>query len=105
MPGKQAEIIFPTHDKENNHESEQRLYANRAHFSKQCEKVYGLLRSGIKLTVKSAMNDWNIMSLPRRILDLKQRGIDVQSRFIDGTNIKEYYISSTNDNESNVALS
>ncbi len=105
MPGTQAKIIFPPHERENNHESEQRLHAHREHFSSQCEKVYGLLRSGIKLTVKSAMNDWNIMSLPRRILDLKQRGISIESRFIEGTNIKEYFLGSSQDNAGNVAHS
>ena len=96
MPAKQAEILFPTHDKENNHQSEQHLYANRVHFTEQCEKVLGLLRSGIKLTVLGAANDWQVMSLPRRILDLKEKGIDIKDRFIPGTKIKEYYIQPDN---------
>lgn len=89
----QIPIDFTTHKVENNTESQQHLEDNTIHFNAQCKKVYELLKSGVRLTVMSAMNDYQVMSLPRRILDLKQNNkIEIQSRFIPGTRIKEYYL-------------
>jgi len=100
MNGTQLALDF-THREENNHDSRKHLEENRERFSAQCEKVYSLLRSGIHLTVLSAITEYGISSLPRRILDLKEHfkreGIDVEikDRWVktDGKERwKEYFI-------------
>lgn len=68
----QTEIDF-THAHENNLPSQKYLEANRQHLNNQCRKVWLLLNSGIRLTVMSAMNEYGVMSLPRRILDIEQK--------------------------------
>lgn len=85
-----------THSRENNSESEVHLEENKKHFSKQCEKVLQLLKSGHRLTTKSAMMYYGIWSLPRRILDLKRSGVEIKDEWIldsDGkTKIKIWYL-------------
>jgi hypothetical protein len=47
------------------------------------------------MTVLSAITEYGISSLPRRILDLKQAGIEIRDRWVktDGKNKwKEYFI-------------
>ncbi|HEY6436167.1 MAG TPA: helix-turn-helix domain-containing protein [Ignavibacteriaceae bacterium] len=61
------------HDNENNSESQEHLEENKVKFSKQCAIVLELLKQGKRLTVKSAMNQYGITSLPRRLLDLKEK--------------------------------
>lgn len=61
-----------THERENNSQSQDFIDSNRNHLNAQCQKVYDLLKSGHRLTVISAMNDHQVMSLPRRILDLER---------------------------------
>ena len=80
-----------THTRENNPESESILNDNREHFSDQCKLVLELLKSGKALTVRTALLVYGIGSLPRRILDLKQKGVMIQSRLID-KKYKEYYL-------------
>lgn len=60
------------HAKENNDFSQKLLDNSRPHLNNQCQRVYDLLLSGVALTVISAMNDYQIMSLPRRILDIER---------------------------------
>lgn len=85
------------HQKENNQESQQHLEENKDHFSAQCLKVLEILQQGKRLTVKSAMNQYEIWSLPRRILDLKEKGIDIHDEWIldkDGkTKIKQWFLA------------
>lgn len=61
-----------THLMENNPESQGFLEENEQKFSDQCLKVYRLLLGGIRLSVVDAIGH-GISSLPRRILDLKER--------------------------------
>lgn len=100
MNGTQEALDF-THRQENNYQSRKHLEENRERFSAQCEKVYDLLKSGVRLTVLSAITEYGISSLPRRILDLKEHfkreGIDVEIKDAwiktDGKERwKEYYI-------------
>lgn len=79
------------HAHENNIESERILKASLPRISKQCKRTLDLLKSGIKLTVRSAMIDYGISSLPRRILDLKQSGYEIKDRLIDGR-YKEWFL-------------
>lgn len=67
--------IFDTHQTENNPASQQHLDENRTHFNKQCQKVYNMLMDKEILTVRNALINDNIHSLPRRILDLKKQGV------------------------------
>lgn len=81
------------HLKENNQESQEHLDKHRIHFSKQCVKVYELLKSGLRLTVLGAANEHGIMYLPRRIKDLRDiYKVDIKDRFIPGTRFKEYWM-------------
>lgn len=86
---------FYIHDRENNPESEQHLKENNKKFSKQCLKVMELLHRGIRLTTINAVS-YGILSLPRRILDLKENGIKIDEQWLLDDNgkrtIKEWYI-------------
>ncbi len=82
--------LIQTHTREGNFESEQHLYSNREHFSKQCIKLYNLLMSGHTLTVYSALVEHGIASLPRRALDLSQSGVQLTAQPLLGTRIKEW---------------
>ena len=89
----QAEIDWSNiaNHRENNSHSEALLNDNYERLNKQCKKVYDLLKSGHSLTVRGAVVDHNINSLPRRILDLKQAGIEIRDRIIN-RKYKEYYL-------------
>lgn len=76
---------------ENNQESQQILEANKDKINGQCEKVLKLLKEGHHLTVRDAIVYHNISSLPRRIKDLKEHGINIKDRLIDGR-YKVYYL-------------
>lgn len=82
------------HQHENNLESETHLEKNKKHFSAQCLKVCELLLIGKRLTTMNAPS-YGILSLPRRILDLKENGVFFDERWIDkgGTKIKEWSFS------------
>lgn len=86
---------FNIHDSENNPESETHLKENNKKFSKQCLKVMELLHRGIRLTTINAVS-YGILSLPRRILDLKENGIKIDEQWLLDDNgkrtIKEWYI-------------
>lgn len=76
----------------NNRESELMFDANIEHFSKQCDLVYNLLKSGKKLTTMSAMA-YGIGDLRRRIKDLKDiHHIEIKSEFVGQSRFKQYYI-------------
>jgi len=88
---KQIEIDF-VHAAENNRESLNNLNENRKKFSNQCLQVIDLLNSGEVLTVKSAMMNHNINSLPRRIMDIEQRlNIQIPERW--NGNFKEWFVT------------
>jgi hypothetical protein len=80
------------HTRENNPESQANLDRNRPHFTNQCELLLEVLRKGEHLTGRSALLDYGVAALPRRIKDLKENGIPVQSRMIGG-GFKEYYLN------------
>jgi len=67
--------LFTVHEAENNRESLTNLNENRHKFNKQCLKVFNLLMGGNRLTVRDAIVEHGINSLPRRLLDLKQAGV------------------------------
>ncbi len=87
----QTEIDF-TNRCENNAESQRFLDANKAKINGDCLKVYELLRQGKILTVDSMYKEHSISSPPRRILDLKRKGIPVKDRTIGNSRFKEYYL-------------
>ncbi len=76
----QTHLTFPIHERENNEESQAHLDDNRQHFSNQCRQVYEWLKTGKTLTCKEAMNLMDIYHLPRRICDLREGGINIQSK-------------------------
>ena len=87
----QTEIDFPLHTRENNSESEQRLFSNRKHFSNKCKELLIRLCNGERLTVYDALVNCGISSLPRRILDLKQNGVAITDEWIKG--VKVWFIT------------
>lgn len=84
--------IFQTHAFENTPSMQKHLDENRGHFGKQCRKVFDILMSGERLTVRSAMLKHNISSAPRRFLDLKNNGVLFTDDFIREENGKAFKI-------------
>lgn len=85
------------HKFENNKKSQEHLDANRYHFKGQCAQVYSLLMAGKRITSRDAMIQHGIGHLPRRILDLKEAGVEIKDEFVmdkDGkkTRYKQYFI-------------
>ena len=87
----QLHLDFNIHHRENNAESELRLQEHTPHFSKQCIKLYEILRSGRKLTVLEAYSE-GIASLPRRVLDLKEGGVRIEKEKVPNTRYYRYYM-------------
>jgi hypothetical protein len=86
-----------THQQENNHASRVHLEENREKFSRQCQQVYDLLISGVRLTMKSAINEYGIGDIRRRIKDLRDiakiEGIKDRWIKVDNKNrYKEWWI-------------
>jgi hypothetical protein len=79
-----------THQRENNSFSEQILFDQYERLNNQCKKVYDLLKSGHRLTVKDAILYHGISSLPRRILDLKEKGVPIKDEMKNS--YKEYFL-------------
>lgn len=101
MTYQQSQIDFTEvlHSRENNNFSQGILEANTEHLGGQCKKVLDLLNSGVKLTVRSAMIDYNISSLPRRIKDITDRlGIEIKRNLINGKYV-EYFISEAQESD------
>lgn len=73
----------PVHLHENNVESMENLAASYERLSKQCKKVFDLLMNGKSLTTESALVVYKVFSLPRRILDLKQKRVKISDRWDD----------------------
>jgi hypothetical protein len=92
----QLALDFSCHRDENNHDSRRHLEENRDKFSRQCALVYSLLKSGVRLTMKSAINEYGIGDIRRRIKDLKDiSGVEVKDRWIkvdNKTRYKEWWI-------------
>lgn len=89
--GKQTNL-FDVHRHENNEESQKNLDKNRKKFSQKCQIVYDRLMAGEILTVLGAAND-GISALPRRCLDLKQKGVEISDYWHQG--IKYYHMTSS----------
>lgn len=79
---------------ENLPENQRHFIENKNHFSKQCTIVLQALQRGERLTTITALIQYQIGDLRRRIKDLKDyHNIEIQSSFVPGTRFKEYYIS------------
>lgn len=101
----QTEILFDVHKRENNAESQGHLDINREHFSAQCKRVYDYLMNGGRLTVYSAIVGLRISSLPRRLKDLKDKGVRISDRWVgEKETNKEWFMSTEDklDNKKNV---
>ena len=85
-------VIDFTNRRENNSASQLILDSNKDHINNQCDKVLELLHSGVRLTVRDAIINYGISSLPRRILDLKQKlKIEIKSELVNGR-FKVWYL-------------
>lgn len=76
------------HVRENNQENEDHLNANRQKFTGQCAIVLSLLQKGIVLSSYSAMTQYHIGHLPRRLKDIRDEllrdnptGIVIEDRY------------------------
>lgn len=87
-----AKSKLKTHLHENNKESQSHLEESEQHFSDQCLKVLELLNKGIRLSVMEAVKH-NILSLPRRLKDLRDRnGItDIKEEWVKNADGKRLY--------------
>lgn len=75
--------LFKIHEFENTKDNQANLDQNKVKFSGQAKYVLELLRKGYKLTRKSAMVDFGVMSLERRIKDLRDyHKIDIKAEWV-----------------------
>jgi len=65
----------------------------------QVEKIRQVLLSGGSLTQRSALMDYGIMALPRRIADLKAQGFPVKSEMKTNPNTSQRFAQYTFDKE------
>lgn len=78
---------------ENTVENQQHFEDNKNKFSKQCTIVYEAFLRGERLTTASALINYKIGDLRRRVKDLKDLyDIPVESKMI-GRNYKEYFLN------------
>ncbi|MDI9256355.1 helix-turn-helix domain-containing protein [Flavobacterium sedimenticola] len=83
--------VAPLHH-ENNLESQKIYEANKDRFSNQCRIVYEAMLRGERLTTTSALLQYGIGDLRRRVKDLKDEyGVPVQSELTDNR-FKEYFL-------------
>lgn len=85
------------HVRENNPESQNHLNANKFHFTGQCAVMLSALQKGVVLTTRSAMLDYNISDPRRRIKDLIDAGVEINSEFVlddkgEKTRFKRWWI-------------
>lgn len=78
------------HKRENTEENQTYLDENKLKLSKQCQKVWDILSTGKRLTVRDAIITYHIGDLRRRIKDLKDQGYCIDSLRLDGGS-KEYF--------------
>lgn len=81
----QYQIDF-LHVAENNRESQDYLDDKRTHFNGKCQTVFDWLIAGQSLTVLWAANN-GVSSLPRRIADLKEKGIIISDKWENGVKV------------------
>lgn len=78
---------------ENLPENQKHFEQNKNHFSKQCTIVLQALQRGERLTTITALINYQIGDLRRRIKDLKDyHQIEIKTSFVPGTRYKEYYL-------------
>ena len=79
------------HRKENNRESQNILDQRRDDFSGDCWEILQRLMRGEVLTVKDMMIADVTCHLPRRILDLKEQGVNVNDRWVEVNGKKHHH--------------
>lgn len=93
----QVEIDFnELYHVENKISNQEHFEANRDKFSKQCKIVYDALSRGERLTTATALIEYRIGDLRRRIKDLKDMwNVPIASETVQGS-FKEYYLVTNN---------
>lgn len=91
---KQLNIDFTQlHHQENKVKNQEYFEANKDRFSKQCRLVYEALLRGERLTTTTALVNYQIGDLRRRIKDLKdQWNVPIKDQYVEGK-FKEYYLN------------
>lgn len=62
----------------------------------QCARMLVYMKAGNKITGLEAVNLFGCICLPRRIKDLKERGVDIKDEWIvteSGKRVKRYFIA------------
>ena len=78
---------------ENNAESQQHYEANKIKFSRKCKQVLEILISGKRINVLDALVKHGISSLPRRILDLKNKEVEISDKWVKEHSYKEWFMT------------
>ena len=63
----------------------------RVHTHTQCDELLRHLKEGYTLTQRSALLDYGVMSLSRRICDLKARGIKISRKLENNVSTGQRY--------------
>lgn len=87
----QTEIQFTVLTPQNNKSSEEILISNEKHLSRQCKILYEALERGERLTTVGALINYRIGDLRARIRDLRNTGIPVKDKLLEGR-FKEYFL-------------
>lgn len=87
----QLEFDFNVLVPQNNRQSEAILFDNEKIFKGQCKTLYDALKRGERLTTGGALINYRIGDLRRRIKDLRDAGVEVKDKLIEGR-FKEYFL-------------
>lgn len=93
----QIEMNFIGHIAENNSASQNHYDKNFDKFSEQCKYLFKLLMNGNKITVKEAILNHNINSLPRRMMDLKENLVQISYEWVYHESDTKYKVWFMND--------
>lgn len=85
--------VFEVHRFENRAESQMILDANRDHFSRQCRVIFDLLFSGKSINSHTAVKEYGIVDLRRRLCDLKSNGVRLSWTLSENGRTKEWFFS------------
>lgn len=71
---------------------------NESQSQSQNARILSYLKNGGRITSLEALNQFGCLRLSARIKDLRDRGYEIQSQFIDvpsGKRVKEYFMVGT----------
>jgi hypothetical protein len=87
----QTQFNFDVITPQNNRQSEEILVNNEDDFKKQADRIYAVLLTGRKLTVREMMIEMNIGDPRARIRDIRKK-FEVKDNLREGR-FKEYFLN------------